>query len=78
MDIQYSRLLHTFQTAAIAIVIFAVYTLLPKLKYRSQLANLPVFGGSSKGEKLRQAYLTSAKHIYLEGYQKVGLNIRRC
>jgi hypothetical protein len=66
-----TQLSHTLQTAAIAALIFAVCAYLPKLQYRSQLAKLPVFGGSS-GEEKRQAYLKSAKNMYQEGYTKVG------
>lgn len=73
MEIQYTGLAHTLQTAAIAALIFAVCAALPKLNYRSQLAKLPVFGGSNVGEKQRQAYLTSAKKMYLDGYEKVSM-----
>src|SRR5690242_38541 len=71
MEIQYTSFAHTLQTAAIAALIFAACALLPKFNYRSQLAKLPVFGGSASGEKQRQAYLKSAKKMYLEGYEKV-------
>jgi hypothetical protein len=62
---------HTLQTAAIAALIFAICAFLPKLKHRAQLAKLPVFEGSTGGEKHRQGYLKSAKDLYNEGYQKV-------
>ncbi|KAF9698203.1 hypothetical protein EKO04_003691 [Ascochyta lentis] len=77
MEIQYTGLSHTLQTAAIAALIFAVCTLLPKLNYRSQLAKLPVFGGPASGEKQRQAYLTSAKKMYLDGYEKFKDSVYR-
>ena len=62
---------HTLQTAAVAVLIIAVYAYLPDLNYRTHLAKFPVFGGSSTGEKQRQTYLKSARKIYLEGYIKV-------
>ena len=71
MEIQYTGLTHTLQTAAVAALIFAVCALLPRLNYKSQLAKLPVFGGPASGEKQRQAYLNSAKKMYLDGYAKV-------
>ncbi|KAJ4994467.1 cytochrome P450 [Stagonosporopsis vannaccii] len=77
MEIQYTGVAHTLQTAAIAALIFAVCALLPKLNYRSQLAKLPVFGGPASGEKQRQAYLNSAKKIYLDGYEKFKDSVYR-
>lgn len=71
MEIQYTGLAHTLQTAAIAVLIFAVCALVPKLNYKSQLAKLPVFGGPTSGEKQRQNFLLHAKKIYFEGYEKV-------
>lgn len=62
---------HTLQTAAVAVLIFAVCAYLPKLNHNSQLAKIPVFGGVATGEKQRQTYLSSAKSLYSEGYQKV-------
>lgn len=78
MEIQYTGLAHTLQTAAIAALIFAVCALLPKLNYKSQLARLPVFGGSAGGEKQRQAYLKSAKRMYSDGYEKVCRTMVDC
>ena len=72
MEVHYTGLAHTLQTAAVAALIFAICALLPKLNYRSHLAKLPVFGGPASGEKQRQAYLTSAKKIYFDGYEKVA------
>lgn len=72
MGIQYTELAHTLQKAAVAVLIFAVCAFLPKLNYRSHMAKLPVFGGPASGEKQRQAYLNSAKKMYLEGYEKVN------
>jgi predicted transposase YbfD/YdcC len=62
---------HTLQTVAIAALIFVACAYIPKLKQRAQLAKLPVFEGSTGGEKHRQGYLKSAKDLYNEGYQKV-------
>jgi hypothetical protein len=40
---------------------------------RKPLAHLPVAGGHLDGdEKRRQAYLTRAADMYVDGYQKVG------
>jgi hypothetical protein len=57
-------LTHTLQTAAIAALIFAVCAYIPKLKQRSQLSKLPTISAAG--------YLTNAKKIYKEGYQKVN------
>jgi hypothetical protein len=58
------------QTAALAALIFAVCAYFPKLKARMQLAKLPVLQEVA-GEKIsRQTYLTSARALYSEGYQK--------
>jgi hypothetical protein len=72
MEIQYTGLAHTVQTAVVAALIFAACALLPKFNYKSQLAKLPVFGGPATGEKQRQTYLNSAKKIYFSGYEKVS------
>ncbi|KAF2622679.1 cytochrome P450 monooxygenase-like protein, partial [Macroventuria anomochaeta] len=77
MELQYTGLAHTIQTAAIAALLFAACALLPKLNYRSHLAKLPVFGGSASGEKQRQAYLNSAKKMYLDGYEKFKDSVYR-
>jgi hypothetical protein len=67
----FAGLAHTLQTAAVAALIFAVCVCIPKLKHRAQLSKLPVFERAESGEKRRQAYLTSAKGWYSEGYKKV-------
>jgi len=72
MDFQtLAGLAHTLQTAAIATLVFAACTYIPKLQQRVQLWRLPCFSGSIGGEKYRQGYLKSAKDLYSEGYQKV-------
>jgi hypothetical protein len=76
MEIQYTGLSHTLQTAAVAALIFTVCALLPKLNYRSQLAKLPVFGRPASGEKQRQAYLSCGKKMYREGYEIVSIRVR--
>lgn len=65
---QWSR---TLQTVVVATLIFIACSYLPRLKLQFQLSKLPIFGGSSGGEKQRQGYLASAKQIYTEGYEKV-------
>jgi hypothetical protein len=77
MEIHYTGLSHTLQTAAIAALVFAVCALLPKLNYRSHLAKLPISGGAASGEKQRQAYITSAKKMYFDGYEKVSI-VHKC
>jgi hypothetical protein len=57
-------LAHTLQTVAIAALIFAACTFILKLRHRAQLAKLPSISGDG--------YLTSAKELYREGYQKAG------
>ena len=74
MEEQHVELAHILQTAAVAALLFAVCALLPKLNYRSHLTKLPVFGGPASGEKQRQAYLYSAKKMYLDGYVKVSIS----
>lgn len=66
-----AQLTHTLQTVAIATLFFAVCAYVPKLKRKAQLGSLPVLGGET-GEKHRQAYLTSAKKMYEDGYAKVS------
>lgn len=73
MEIQYTGLSHTLQTAVVAALIFAVCALMPKLSYRSHLAKLPIFGDQNNKEKQRRAYLSSAKSIYMDGYKKVSI-----
>jgi hypothetical protein len=67
----FARLSHTLQTAAIAVLIFAVCAYLPKLKNKSQLRRLPALGDAGTGEKQRQSFLASAKNMYQEGNAKV-------
>jgi hypothetical protein len=57
-------LAHTLQTAAVAALIFAACTYIPRLRQRAQLAKLPTISSES--------YLKSAKELYKEGYQKVS------
>jgi hypothetical protein len=63
----YARMAHTLQTVAMAALAFALFTYVPKLTQRIQLAKLPVFTGPG-GPK---SYMDSARIIYSEGYQKV-------
>jgi hypothetical protein len=63
---------HTLQTVAIATFIFAVCAYFPKLQRKAQLGRLPILSGLETGEKQRQAYLSSAKKIYEDGYAKVS------
>ncbi|KAI4944783.1 hypothetical protein J4E91_008470 [Alternaria rosae] len=71
-----AQLTHTLQTVAIATLFFAVCAYIPKLKRKAQLGSLPVLGGES-GEKHRQAYLTSAKKMYEDGYAKFKDSVYR-
>jgi hypothetical protein len=75
MDVQtLAGLAHTLQTAAIATLVIAVCAYIPKLRYKAQLAKLPVFDESTNGEKHYQSYLQSAKAMYMHGYKKVRLS----
>jgi hypothetical protein len=75
VDVQtLAGLTHTLQTAAIAALVIAACAYVPKLRYRVQLAKLPAFEESTKGEKRYQSYLQSAADMYRDGYQKVGLS----
>ncbi|KAI4626023.1 uncharacterized protein J4E87_001498 [Alternaria ethzedia] len=71
-----AQLTHTLQTVAIATLFFAVCAYVPKLKRKAQLGSLPVLGGET-GEKHRQAYLTSAKKMYEDGYAKFKDSVYR-
>jgi hypothetical protein len=64
-----ASLAHPMQTAVIAALILVICTYFPKLRYRAQLAKLPVFSESKGGKE----FLNSAKEWYDEGYQKVRL-----
>jgi lipopolysaccharide export LptBFGC system permease protein LptF len=63
----YAKLAHTLQTVAMAALAFALFTYVPRLTQRIQLAKLPVFTGPG-GPK---SHMDSARIIYSEGYQKV-------
>lgn len=67
----YAGLAHTLQTVAIATLVFAVFALIPKFDYQLKLSKLPIFGGTTRGEKQRQIYLKSGKQMYHDGYKKV-------
>jgi hypothetical protein len=57
--------------------LFAVL-LLQNFLTRKPLANIPVVGQAlGNDEKRRQAYLSNAAGLYLEGYQKVGRLAKR-
>jgi len=57
-------LAHTFQTIAVASLVFTVFTYAPKLIKRVQLAKLPSHSGKD--------FMTSARKLHKEGYQKVS------
>ncbi|KAI8934908.1 hypothetical protein NX059_008578 [Plenodomus lindquistii] len=70
MELQtYAGFSHSLQTAAIAVLIFALCAYLPRLKVNSQLAKLPSLY-ASMGEEHRQAFLKSSRNMYKEGYKK--------
>ncbi|KAF2851024.1 cytochrome P450 monooxygenase-like protein [Plenodomus tracheiphilus IPT5] len=79
MELQtYAGLSLTLQTVAITVLVFALCTYSPKLKVNSQLAKLPSLRGSIlNGENQRQAYLTSSRNMYNEGYQKFKKEVYR-
>jgi hypothetical protein len=67
----FARMAHTLQTAAIAALVFALFTYVPRIKQRIQLAKLPAFTASKDGDNHGKGYLKSAKDMYSEAYQKV-------
>ncbi|KAH9874985.1 hypothetical protein J1614_004473 [Plenodomus biglobosus] len=79
MELQtYAGFSHTLQTIAIATLVFALCTYLPKLKAKAQLAKLPSLLDSALiGENQRQAYLKSSRKMYMEGYQKFKKEVYR-
>ncbi|KAF2268140.1 cytochrome P450 monooxygenase-like protein [Lojkania enalia] len=69
---------HTFQTAAVASLIFAACIFFSQFNLRFQMAKLPSFIGThGSSEKQRQAYLTSAKHMYVDGYNQFKDSVYR-
>jgi hypothetical protein len=62
---------HMVQTLTVAALILAICAYIPQLRYKTQLAKLPVLGGEGSQEKQRQKYLKSAKQLYIDGYRKV-------
>jgi hypothetical protein len=67
----YVGLAYTLQTVAIATLVFALFALIPKLDYQLKLSKLPIFGGTTGGEKQRQIFLKTGKQMYSDGYKKV-------
>ncbi|KAF2017328.1 cytochrome P450 monooxygenase-like protein [Aaosphaeria arxii CBS 175.79] len=61
---------HILQTAFAAAGLFALLTFISHLNHRAKIANLPSFGGGDSREKSRNAYLQSAKKLYIDGYKK--------
>ncbi|PSN58628.1 cytochrome P450 monooxygenase-like protein [Corynespora cassiicola Philippines] len=70
MEIQYMSTAHVLKTAAIAALMWAVCAFIANVNHRSQLAKLPAFDETVNGEKKRQAYLYSARKLYLDGYER--------
>jgi hypothetical protein len=67
-----AQLMHTLQTAAVAALIFAICAYVPKFKRKAQLGKIPTLSGLETGEKQRQAFLSSAKKMYIDGHNKVS------
>ncbi|KAH6875624.1 cytochrome P450 monooxygenase-like protein [Alternaria rosae] len=63
----YVKITYTLQTAAIAALVFVLFTFAPKLKQQFQLAKIPAL---SKSKDARTGLLKSVKEIYIEGYKK--------
>ena len=64
----YVGITYTLQTAAIAALVFVLFTFAPKLKQQFQLAKIPAL---SKSKDARTGLLKSVKEIYIDGYKKV-------
>ncbi|KAF2798515.1 cytochrome P450 monooxygenase-like protein [Melanomma pulvis-pyrius CBS 109.77] len=78
MELQYlSGVSHTFQTVAVATIIFVACVLLSQVNYRAQLAKLPALVKEGSSEKKRINYLKSGKRMYAEGYEKFKDRIYR-
>lgn len=69
MELELASLSHTLQTAAIASLVFAFLTLIPRINFAKRLRSFPAYQYED-GSKKRTTYLTSAKKLYLEGYAK--------
>jgi len=63
-----ASLAHPMQTAVVAALILVICAYLPKLRYRAQLAKLPVFSEATSGKD----FFSAAKEWYDEGYAKVS------
>ena len=62
--------LRALQTTAIAAVLFAAWTYIPKLQYKVHVRKLPSL--TSEGStKARDSFMASAKKLYQDGYEKV-------
>ncbi|EUC48236.1 hypothetical protein COCMIDRAFT_87809 [Bipolaris oryzae ATCC 44560] len=71
-----AQIVHTLQTTAIAAVIFAACVLLPRLQAKAQLEKLPS-ANLDAGEKARQAFITSARKLYQDGYHNFKNSVFR-
>jgi hypothetical protein len=76
MEVQHlTGVSHTLQTLAFASIIITVLWYLPRFNLKAQLRKLPPYiyeDGSNKST----TYLTSAKRLYVDGYQKVRFDFR--
>ncbi|KAH7068213.1 ent-kaurene oxidase [Paraphoma chrysanthemicola] len=66
-----ARLWTSLPTAICAALIFALITYVPTLKFKLLLSQLPNLAGPEDREKHRQKFLSSARLLYKEGYDKV-------
>lgn len=71
MDTQTIELVvRVLQTTAIAAVLLAAWTYIPKLQYNAHIRKLPSLSSEGKA-KARDSFMASAKKLYSDGYQKV-------
>lgn len=67
----------TIQTAAIAVLVFAICAYFPQLNYKAKLAKLPAIGDDIASEKRRLLYLAGAKKDYSNGYKRFKDSVYR-
>lgn len=59
-------------TVVFAALTFALITYVPRLKFKLLLSKLPNFAGPEDREKHRLKFLSSARLMYNEGYDKAS------
>ncbi|KAF2272943.1 ent-kaurene oxidase [Westerdykella ornata] len=68
---------HTLQTFGIASVVFVLLWFLPRIRLEARLRKLPAYVYEDSGKKTATTYMTSAKRIYIAGYNKFKNHVFR-